>query len=66
MYINVYGSVYPSKNMNAVGKWHLGPNQQSYHPRNRGFDHYYGHPGGFILMGALEMPVATSRTHWID
>ncbi|MDX2460123.1 MAG: arylsulfatase [Gammaproteobacteria bacterium] len=32
----------------AVGKWHLGPNHLSYHPLNRGFDHYYGHLGGFI------------------
>jgi arylsulfatase A-like enzyme len=32
----------------AVGKWHLGPNHLSYHPRSRGFDHYYGHLGGFI------------------
>ena len=32
----------------AVGKWHLGPNHRSYHPQSRGFDHYYGHLGGFI------------------
>jgi arylsulfatase A-like enzyme len=32
----------------AVGKWHLGPNHLSYHPQNRGFDHFYGHLGGFI------------------
>ena len=32
----------------AVGKWHLGPNHLSYHPNSRGFDHYYGHLGGFI------------------
>jgi len=32
----------------AVGKWHLGPNDQGYHPQSRGFDHYYGHLGGFI------------------
>ena len=32
----------------AVGKWHLGPNQLRYHPQNRGFDHFYGHLGGFI------------------
>lgn len=32
----------------AVGKWHLGPNQLAYHPLRRGFDHYYGHLGGFI------------------
>ena len=32
----------------AVGKWHLGPNHVMYHPQNRGFDHYYGHLGGFI------------------
>jgi arylsulfatase A-like enzyme len=32
----------------AVGKWHLGPNHLSYHPQSRGFDHYYGHLGGFI------------------
>ena len=32
----------------AVGKWHLGPNHVMYHPQNRGFDHFYGHLGGFI------------------
>ena len=32
----------------AIGKWHLGPNHLSYHPQSRGFDHYYGHLGGFI------------------
>lgn len=32
----------------AVGKWHLGPNERAYHPLNRGFDHFYGHLGGFI------------------
>ncbi len=32
----------------AVGKWHLGPNHVMYHPYNRGFDHFYGHLGGFI------------------
>jgi arylsulfatase A-like enzyme len=32
----------------AVGKWHLGPNRLRYHPQNRGFDHFYGHLGGFI------------------
>ncbi|MEM8498615.1 MAG: arylsulfatase [Pseudomonadota bacterium] len=26
-----------------VGKWHLGHAQQSYHPNNRGFEHFYGH-----------------------
>lgn len=26
-----------------VGKWHLGHAQQTYHPNNRGFDHFYGH-----------------------
>lgn len=26
-----------------VGKWHLGHAQQSYHPNERGFDHFYGH-----------------------
>ena len=32
----------------AVGKWHLGPNKDVYHPNNRGFDHFYGHLGGFL------------------
>ena len=32
----------------AVGKWHLGPNHVSHHPQSRGFDHFYGHLGGFI------------------
>ena len=32
----------------AVGKWHLGPNKREYYPHNRGFDHFYGHLGGFI------------------
>ena len=26
-----------------VGKWHLGHAQQTYHPNNRGFEHFYGH-----------------------
>lgn len=26
-----------------MGKWHLGHAQQSLHPNNRGFDHFYGH-----------------------
>jgi arylsulfatase B len=26
-----------------VGKWHLGHSQQTYHPNERGFDHFYGH-----------------------
>ena len=26
-----------------VGKWHLGHSQQSFHPNERGFDHFYGH-----------------------
>ena len=25
------------------GKWHLGHAQQTYHPNQRGFDHFYGH-----------------------
>src|SRR5690606_15397446 len=29
----------------ALGKWHLGDLAQ-YHPRNRGFDHFYGFLGG--------------------
>ena len=32
----------------AVGKWHLGPNKKVYHPQRRGFDHFYGHLGGFL------------------
>ncbi len=32
----------------AVGKWHLGPNHLKYHPNSRGFDHFFGHLGGFI------------------
>jgi len=26
-----------------VGKWHLGHSQQTYHPNERGFGHFYGH-----------------------
>jgi arylsulfatase B len=26
-----------------VGKWHLGHTQMTYHPNQRGFDHFYGH-----------------------
>ena len=26
-----------------VGKWHLGHAQMTYHPNQRGFDHFYGH-----------------------
>ena len=26
-----------------VGKWHLGHDQQAYHPNERGFDYFYGH-----------------------
>jgi arylsulfatase A-like enzyme len=26
-----------------VGKWHLGHAQQSYHPNERCFEHFYGH-----------------------
>ena len=26
-----------------MGKWHLGHCQQSFHPNDRGFDHFYGH-----------------------
>ena len=26
-----------------VGKWHLGHAQATYHPNNRGFEHFYGH-----------------------
>ena len=26
-----------------VGKWHLGHAQQTYHPNQRGFGHFYGH-----------------------
>jgi arylsulfatase A-like enzyme len=27
----------------AIGKWHLGHAQETYLPRSRGFDHFYGH-----------------------
>ena len=26
-----------------IGKWHLGHAQQTYHPNERGFEHFYGH-----------------------
>ena len=26
-----------------VGKWHLGHAQETYHPNQRGFEHFYGH-----------------------
>jgi arylsulfatase A-like enzyme len=26
-----------------IGKWHLGHAQMTYHPNNRGFEHFYGH-----------------------
>jgi arylsulfatase A-like enzyme len=26
-----------------MGKWHLGHSQQSFHPNDRGFEHFYGH-----------------------
>lgn len=26
-----------------VGKWHLGHSQMTFHPNNRGFQHFYGH-----------------------
>lgn len=26
-----------------IGKWHMGHAQQTYHPNNRGFEHFYGH-----------------------
>lgn len=31
-----------------VGKWHLGNSRVSDWPQSRGFDHFYGHLGGFI------------------
>ncbi|MGC6499967.1 MAG: arylsulfatase B [Henriciella sp.] len=31
-----------------VGKWHLGMGDVAAMPQNRGFDHFYGHLGGFI------------------
>lgn len=31
-----------------VGKWHLGSTTPAYFPHNRGFDHFYGHLGGYI------------------
>ena len=43
-----------------IGKWHLGSATPAYFPHNRGFDHFYGHLGGFIdyydhgLMGAVD------------
>ena len=30
-----------------VGKWHLGEAEEA-HPLNKGFDHFYGHLGGYI------------------
>ena len=30
------------------GKWHLGASHVKYFPHNRGFDHFYGHLGGFL------------------
>jgi arylsulfatase B len=27
----------------VVGKWHLGHAQETYHPNQRGFEHFYGH-----------------------
>ena len=26
-----------------IGKWHLGHSQQTYHPNEKGFEHFYGH-----------------------
>ena len=26
-----------------IGKWHLGHSQETFHPNQRGFDHFYGH-----------------------
>lgn len=41
-----------------IGKWHLGHAQQTYHPNERGFDHFYGHlhteVGYFPPFGAQE------------
>jgi len=31
-----------------VGKWHLGGGRPAYFPQHRGFDHFYGHLGGFV------------------
>lgn len=31
-----------------VGKWHLGNTDAAYWPQARGFDHFYGHLGGYI------------------
>ena len=45
----------------AVGKWHMGPNEDHYHPMNRGFDSFYGHLHGFLN---YEMHTAYGRVDW--
>jgi arylsulfatase A-like enzyme len=44
----------------AIGKWHLGSNQDD-HPNNRGFDEFYGFIGGSRSYFPLEKETALNR-----